>query len=228
MISAVSSISSSHYQKNEKFEECLRGSETKQCSSIILVCFTLSLTALIIWFLRMQSLPWWNFPFGWINTKEVGTENHPPQKYLSAQLVFVAVCVQLYGEWAIPIDFWLSGFPVCSVTQTLRSRQGRSRNLRASELNILLKTGPFSQLQSEEAHEITAGFTDRCVSPLNQEWFLPLHFILCCWCLCPPCLTPLQRQSRLLISGCQETVPCQRGIVLLSLESPTSTCLWCL
>lgn len=46
---AVSSISrSSYYKKNEKFKECLRGLETKQCPSVTLVCFTLSLTALII------------------------------------------------------------------------------------------------------------------------------------------------------------------------------------
>lgn len=111
MISAAGSISSSYYQKNENFEECLRGSQTKQCSSIILVCVTLSLTALIVWFFRMQSLPLWNFPFGWINTKEVGTWNYPPQKCLSAQAVVSAQCSRLCGEWAIPWMFRLSECP---------------------------------------------------------------------------------------------------------------------
>lgn len=92
-------------------------------------------------FLRTQSLPLWNFPFGWINIKEVGIENYPPQKYLSVQLGFIVLYIQLCGKWAarnFQSIFQLLDFPI-SVTHTLRSKWGKSWNLKANELNYTVQ-----------------------------------------------------------------------------------------
>lgn len=223
----VSSTSSSYYQKNELFEECLRGSETKQRSSIILVCFTLSLTALIIWFLRMQCAM---VEFSiWLDKHKGGRDIKLPSTEIPLGTTRIYCCVHpaLWGAGNSNQNFGLLGFPVCSVTQTFRSRQGGSWNLRAMSWIYCSKCGAYSQLQSEEVNGINADFIDRCLLPLNQERFC--HSLFYAAGICVRCtLTALIRPSRREISGRQKNVLWQRRAVLLSQESPKPTCLWCL